>query len=72
MRHISELYSIHGGKLKKHIMIHPEDSESDEEDGSGLYAGGGGSGLFNLNNLGFVIFVSNNGASFLVDNIYFY
>lgn len=45
MRHISELYSIHGGKLKKHIMIHPEDSESDEEDGSGLYAGGG-SGLY--------------------------
>lgn len=46
MRHISELYSIHGGKLKKHIMIHPEDSESDEEDGMGLYAGGGGSGLY--------------------------
>jgi len=37
-----------------------------------LSTGGGGSGLFNLNNLGFVIFVSNNGASFLVDNIYFY
>ena len=37
-----------------------------------LSTGGGGSGLFNRNNLGFVIFVSNNGASFLVDNIYFY
>jgi hypothetical protein len=37
-----------------------------------LSTGGGGSGLFNRNNLGFVIFVSSNGASFLVDNIYFY
>ena len=49
MRHISELYSIHGGRLKKHIIIHP-DSDSDESDsdvegnglGGGLYAGGGG------------------------------
>jgi hypothetical protein len=37
-----------------------------------LRTGGGGSGLLNRNNIGFVIFVSNNGASFLVDNIYFY
>jgi hypothetical protein len=48
MRHISELYSIHGGKLKKHIIIHPEDSDSDScsDDegkglGGGLYAGSG-------------------------------
>ena len=37
-----------------------------------LRTGGGGSGLLNRNNIGFVIFVSSNGASFLVDNIYFY
>jgi hypothetical protein len=37
-----------------------------------LPTGGGGSGNPNKNNLGFVIFVSNNAASFLVDNIYFY
>lgn len=37
-----------------------------------LPTGGGGSGSPNLSNLGFVVFVSNNGASFLVDNIYFY
>ena len=53
MRHLSEMYTIDGGKLRKHIIIHPEsdsDSESDEEgqglyagSGHGLYAGGGGS-----------------------------
>ncbi|MEZ4854562.1 hypothetical protein [Flavobacterium sp.] len=37
-----------------------------------LPTGGGGAGNPNKNNLGFVIFVSNNGATFLVDNIYFY
>ena len=37
-----------------------------------LRTGGGGSGLLNRNNIGFIIFVSSNGASFLVDNIYFY
>jgi hypothetical protein len=34
--------------------------------------GGGGFGNPNLNNIGFVVFVSADGASFLVDNIYFY
>lgn len=34
--------------------------------------GGGGAGNPNRNNLGYVVLVSNNGASFLVDNIYFY
>lgn len=34
--------------------------------------GGGGFGNPNLNNIGFVVFVSSDGASFLVDNIYFY
>ena len=34
--------------------------------------GGGGTGSPNLDNLGYVVFVSSNGASFLVDNIYFY
>ncbi|UPQ78047.1 glycosyl hydrolase family 16 [Flavobacterium azooxidireducens] len=37
-----------------------------------LTTGGGGAGSPNLNNLGYVVFVSGNGASFLVDNIYFY
>lgn len=37
-----------------------------------LPTGGGGAGNPKKNNLGFIIFVSNNGASFLVDNIYFY
>lgn len=37
-----------------------------------LPTGGGGAGSPNLNNLGYIVFVSNNGASFLVDNIYFY
>jgi Bacterial Ig-like domain (group 2) len=37
-----------------------------------LPTGGGGSGSPNRNNIGYVIFVSSNGASFLVDNIYFY
>ena len=42
-----------------------------------LSTGGGGSGNPNRNNIGFVIFVSDNGtptngSSFLVDNIYFY
>ena len=37
-----------------------------------LRTGGGGSGLLNRNNIGFVIFVSSDKASFLVDNIYFY
>jgi hypothetical protein len=38
------MYTIDGGKLRKHIIIHPDsdsDSESDNE-GQGLYAGGGG------------------------------
>ena len=34
--------------------------------------GGGGTGNPNLSNIGFVVFVSADGASFLVDNIYFY
>ena len=34
--------------------------------------GGGGSGNPNLSNIGNIILVSTNGASFLVDNIYFY
>jgi hypothetical protein len=39
------MYTVKGGKLRKHIIIHPDsDSESDEE-GRGLYAGGG-SGLY--------------------------
>ncbi len=37
-----------------------------------LPTGGGGSGNPNLGNIGYIVFVSNNGASFLVDNIYFY
>jgi hypothetical protein len=37
-----------------------------------LPTGGGGFGSPNLNNIGFIVFVSSNGASFLVDNIYFY
>jgi hypothetical protein len=37
-----------------------------------LRTGGGGSGNPNKNNLGFIILVSSNSASFLVDNIYFY
>ncbi len=37
-----------------------------------LPTGGGGAGNPNRSNIGFVVFVSNNGASFLVDNIYFY
>lgn len=37
-----------------------------------LSTGGGGFGNPNRSNIGFVVFVSNNGASFLVDNIYFY
>ena len=37
-----------------------------------LPTGGGGSGNPNLANLGYIVFVSSNGASFLVDNIYFY
>ncbi|WP_310557938.1 glycosyl hydrolase family 16 [Flavobacterium sp.] len=37
-----------------------------------LPTGGGGSGSPNRKNIGFVVFVSSNGASFLVDNIYFY
>ena len=41
MRHLSEMYTIDGGKLRKHIIIHPDsDSDSDEE-GEGLYAGSG-------------------------------
>ena len=36
-----------------------------------LSTGGGGSGNPNLNNIGFVVFVSN-GGSFLVDNVYFF
>ena len=47
MRHISEMYTVKGGKLRKHIIIHPDsdsEGESDEE-GRGLYAGGG-SGLY--------------------------
>jgi hypothetical protein len=37
-----------------------------------LPTGGGGAGNPNRSNLGFIILVSSNGASFLVDNIYFY
>jgi len=37
-----------------------------------LPTGGGGAGNPNLGNIGYVVFVSPNGASFLVDNIYFY
>lgn len=37
-----------------------------------LSTGGGGSGSPNLSNIGYIVFVSSNGASFLVDNIYFY
>jgi hypothetical protein len=37
-----------------------------------LPTGGGGFGNPNLGNIGFVVFVSSNGSSFLVDNIYFY
>lgn len=37
-----------------------------------LPTGGGGAGSPNRKNLGYIIFVSSNGASFLVDNIYFY
>lgn len=37
-----------------------------------LPTGGGGAGSPNLNNIGYIVFVSSNGASFLVDNIYFY
>lgn len=37
-----------------------------------LPTGGGGFGNPNRANIGFVVFVSNSGASFLVDNIYFY
>lgn len=44
MRNLSKIYTIEGGKLKKHYIIHPEsdsdcDSDSDNE-GRGLYAGG--------------------------------
>jgi hypothetical protein len=50
MRHISEMYTVKGGKLRKHIIIHPEsdsDSGSDsDEEGKGLYAGGSGGGLY--------------------------
>jgi hypothetical protein len=37
-----------------------------------LRTGGGGAGNPNRTNIGFVVFVSSNGTSFLVDNIYFY
>lgn len=37
-----------------------------------LPTGGGGLGSPNKNNIGYIVFVSNSGASFLVDNIYFY
>ena len=37
-----------------------------------LPTGGGGSGNPSLGNIGNIILVSSNGASFLVDNIYFY
>ncbi|WP_298520402.1 Ig-like domain-containing protein [uncultured Kordia sp.] len=37
-----------------------------------LPTGGGGAGNPNLANIGYIVFVSSNGASFLVDNIYFY
>lgn len=40
--------------------------------GFSLPTGGGGAGNPNYNNIGYVVFVSTNGASFLVDNIYFY
>ncbi|MBC8756406.1 hypothetical protein H2O64_17150 [Kordia sp. YSTF-M3] len=37
-----------------------------------LPTGGGGAGSPNLGNIGYLVFVSSNGASFLIDNIYFY
>jgi len=37
-----------------------------------LATGGGGAGNPNRTNLGFIVLVSSNGASVLVDNIYFY
>lgn len=37
-----------------------------------LPTGGGGSGSPNLGNIGNIVLVSNNGASFFIDNIYFY
>ncbi len=37
-----------------------------------LPTGGGGTGSPNKSNIGYVVFVSNNNAAFLVDNIYFY
>ncbi|MEX0594996.1 MAG: glycosyl hydrolase family 16, partial [Candidatus Paceibacterota bacterium] len=37
-----------------------------------LPTGGGGAGNPNRSNLGFIVLVSSNGASVLVDNIYFY
>jgi hypothetical protein len=37
-----------------------------------LPTGGGGSGNPNLGNIGYIVFVSSNSASFLIDNIYFY
>lgn len=40
--------------------------------GFNLPTGGGGAGNPNYANIGYVVFVSTNGASFLVDNIYFY
>lgn len=37
-----------------------------------LRTGGGGSGNPRLNNIGYVVLVSNNRASVLIDNVYFY
>ncbi|KAB8151899.1 hypothetical protein EZY14_017070 [Kordia sp. TARA_039_SRF] len=37
-----------------------------------LPTGGGGAGNPNLGNIGYIVFVSSNSASFLIDNIYFY
>ena len=75
MRHISELYSIHGGKLKKHIIIHPKDSDdescSDDEGsglGGGLYAGSGRSIKSDLKKAGKYITAKKGGlASTLVN-----
>jgi len=64
------MYTIDGGKLRKHIIIHPEsdsESESDEE-GKGLYAGGGGSIKSVLNKAGKYITAKKGGlASTLVN-----
>ena len=72
MRHLSEMYTIDGGKLRKHIIIHPEsdsESDSDDERGKGLYAGGGGSIKTDFKKLGKYFTAKKGGlASMLVNN----